>query len=329
MQTLKTYLTALFLSWVLLLGFVSPADAEQGQVLGIHILHPYEIDRADELLESADGLSWQYVTIPLALSDLDRSSEWQLFFQDLKRRKLIPIVRLATEFQDGSWQVPTRKQLTDLTTFMNTLDWPTQDRYVIVLNEPNHAKEFGGRIDPESYADLLSFMADWLHSENQGYVVLPAGLDLAAPNGAVTRDAFTYLDQMLLAQPDLLSKIDVWNSHSYPNPGFSSSPERTGRNSIRGFEYELAYLRDRTGRDYQVFITETGWVSNAYTQRWLSSYYQYAMEHVWSDPRVIAVTPFILQGAPGPFADFSFLDETGRPTDHYTAYRQLIEGAPE
>jgi hypothetical protein len=46
--------------------------------------------------------------------------------------------------------------------------------------------------------------------------------------------------------------------------------------------------------------------------------------HVWSDPRVVAVTPFVLRGDPGPFAEFGFLDKNNQPTRQYRALQQAL-----
>jgi hypothetical protein len=326
-QWLNCTLARILLAFFLAMGvLLSPAQAmAKGEVLGIHILNPSELNDAEELLKSTtEQEEWHYLTVPLSLEDTKNVEQWQGFFKAAKEKKLIPIVRLVTKFENGAWTVPSKREVVQMVSFLNQLEWPTEEKWVIVFNEPNHAKEWGGQVNPEEYAQVLRFTADWLHTEQKGYRVLPAGLDLAAPNGRVTMEAFTYLERMLAVDPEIFTTVDAWNSHSYPNPGFSSSPQRVGQNSLRGFQYELAYLKEKTGREYQVFITETGWEENAATSRWLPSYYQYAYQHIWSDSRVIAVTPFILRGAPGPFARFSFLDSHGRPTRQYTAYQNIL-----
>jgi hypothetical protein len=321
---MRKALKSLILALIFSLMVVQPARAVEGQVLGIHILNLDELDQAIELIQPQNPDTWQYVTIPLTLNDMERKEEWQAFFTKAKQKKIIPLVRLTSRFEDGAWKVPNRKELTNLVTFLGALDWPTDQKHIIVFNEVNHAKEWGGHLDPNEYAQVLRFTADWAHSEQKNYVVLPAAMDLAAPNGAVTREAFTYLNQMLVADPEILTVVDAWNSHSYPNPGFSSSPQRTAQNSLRGFEHELAFLKQKTGRDYSVFITETGWVVNRQTSRWLESYYEYAVQHIWSHPQVVAVTPFVLRGAPGPFSGFTFLDQNNQPTVQYTALQKAL-----
>lgn len=320
------FLLAFVIALVLMVP--SPAFAQEGDVLGIHILNIHELVDVQRMFEPVrlqeSEQKWRYVTVPLTLADLEKSSEWQQFFYSAREQRIIPIVRLTTRFENGAWQVPNRKEVVALIDFLQKLEWPTDQKHIIVFNEVNHAKEWSGRLDPAEYAEVFRFASSWAHATDSRFVVLPAAMDLAAPNGSVTREAFTYLEQMHVADPEIFSYVDVWNSHSYPNPGFSSSPERTTQDSLRGFQHELSWLKEKTGRDFQVIITETGWVSNRSTFRWLESYYTYALQHVWSDPRVIAVTPFVLKGDPGPFSGFGFIDRNGNGTLQLEALQRAL-----
>lgn len=317
------------MAFLLLLGSFSPVFAREDSVFGIHLLHLSELDQAVKLLKPVESETWHYVTVPLTIDDLKKEGEWEGFFKLAKEKKIIPVVRLMTKFENGAWQVPNKKQVVDQFTFLNKFEWPTDEKYIIVFNEVNHAKEWGGNIDPASYAEVLAFTADWAHSEDKNYKVLPAAMDLAAPNGSATKEAFTYLNEMLAYDPNIFSKVDYWNSHSYPNPAFSSSPERTDKMSMRGFKHELDFVKEKTNRDLKTFITETGWNETGATRRHLNSYYQYTADHIWSDDRVIAATPFILQGDPGPFSGFSFIDRNGKPTAQYSAYQAVIKQSLE
>lgn len=317
-----------FIATILLLLTVlirPTAVMAQGEVLGIHILNPSEIEAASKLLEGSDSEEWRAVTIPLSLNDLEKKQEWEDFFRACKEKKLTPIVRLTSRFEKNSWQVPTFKEIVQQIAFLNDMPWPNEERFIIVFNEPNHAKEWGGQVDPASYAKILNFTAQWAKAVNHNFKVLPGAVDLAANNSQETMDAFKFLDLVMAAEPEVINRLDYWNSHSYPNPGFSAAPQATGRNSLRGFQHELAYIKAKTGRDFDVFITETGWVETNWTRKWLVSYYQYAADHIWSDPRVKAVTPFLLQGAPGPFATFSFLNAQGNPTKQYEAFKLVVK----
>ncbi|KUK79780.1 MAG: hypothetical protein XD95_0134 [Microgenomates bacterium 39_7] len=321
------FLLSFSLLILILFSKVSSVRAADTELLGIHILAPHDLEYALNLLKTDSNKDkWHYVTVPFVYGDLEKFDNWQSFFDHCRKNKIIPIVRLATAMEGDSWAIPNRRQIVQAFEFFNQLSWPSDERLIIVYNEVNHSKEWGGIIDPIGYTQTLEFVANWAHTEAANYKVLPAAMDLAAPNSRETMEAFNYLSQMLTANPWIFDHIDYWNSHSYPNPAFSASPSRTGQNSLRGFEYELRFLKDRTGRDYLVFITETGWVDNRYTRPWLLSYYTYALQHIWSHPQVKGVTPFLLRGAPGPFKSFSFFDESNNPTQMFRAFQESVKG---
>ena len=61
----------------------------------------------------------------------------------------------------------------------------------------------------------------------------------------------------------------------------------------------MGYSMD--GQSTLVYITETGWESSKSLNRYLRQYYTYALENIWNDDRVLAVTPFCSRVTPGPF----------------------------
>src|SRR3989344_4339022 len=97
--------------------------------IGIHILFPDEIEKASELVNSSGG-DWGYTVIPIQSSD-----------KDLKK-----------------WQ-----------NFLDSLEWPTKNRYVIVFNEVNRADEWEGKSDPADYARLLSYATIVFKSKNPDF----------------------------------------------------------------------------------------------------------------------------------------------------------------
>lgn len=298
----------------------------KGEVLGIHILGPGEIVRANELLAHGDDKD-KFVTVPLTLADLSKPKDWQRFFDDAQALKMRPIIRYTTRFENGSWIVPTRADVVRMTSFLSSLEWHRPDLTVILYNEPNHANEWGGTIDPKSFADISLFATQWIETETKTYTILPAAMDLAADGKGGTMEAFEYWTKALSAQPTLLDRFDGWNSHSYPNPAFAASPDRTGKNSLRGYESELAFAKKYTHKEFPVYITETGWNQNLLTNQRLKDYFIKAYTKIWgNDSRIVAVTPFLLQGAPGTFAPFSFLDKDGNPTMAYEVYQSLLSG---
>lgn len=289
--------------------------------MGVHILHPDELVL---LLPHRGEAEKFYVTVPYLLSDR-RTGTWNSFFKLSKENNITPIIRLSSEFDfdAGYWRVPTKKEVVDGISFLTSLNWEGE-RIVILFNEPNHAKEWGGSVDPEGYADVAMFTASWLHTEPGDYLVLPAGLDASAPNSGTTMESFLFWNWVFSRQPDLVNWINGWTSHSYPNPGFVGSPYSIGKQSLRGFEEELFYLRRFSKQDLPVYITETGWRQTKSINRVLASYYEYAYKNIWSHPQVKAVTVFLLQGAPGPFEEFSLLTPSGIPTPQLDALNQFL-----
>ncbi len=296
----------------------------KGEILGIHILGPGELPQANALLDHGDDKD-KFVTVPFTLGDLEKKAEWQKFFDECHRLKIRPLLRLVTRFEHQAWAVPTKGDIVKTSTFLSSLEWHRPELTVILFNEPNHAKEWGGAITPTSFAEISLFGAQWFNTEAKTYTVLPAAMDLAADGRNGTMEAFSYWKVALAHKPELLEHFDAWNSHSYPNPAFAAAPTRIGQNSLRGYENELAFLKTYTQKEFPVYITETGWNQNALTDLKVKSYYTHAFENIWSkDERIVAVTPFLLQGAPGTFAPFSFLDKDGKPTVAYDVYRDLL-----
>ena len=299
-----------------------------GPAIGIHLLDPNELEQAADLAQgSADHPG--AVTVVLRADDLNLR-KWQKFFDEAAKHNIIPIIRLATTMEAKGWRHPTRKDIVHQATFLNFLEWHRDSLPVIVFNEPNHAGEWGGEVNPEDYAEVFDFTASWFHTEPKHYIVMPAGLDAAAPNGpaspiggSTTMDSFTYLRRMFAAKPELGQKIDALASHAYPNPGFTGSPYDQGKNSLRGFTHELTLFKEFTQKDLDVYITETGWRSTPSVSNKITAYYSYAINNIWNDTKIKAVTPFVYAAASGPFQEFSFTNPDGSPTSQYEIVKQL------
>jgi hypothetical protein len=281
----------------------------QNNKMGIHILFPTELHTAAEMINNSGKASWGYVTIPIQATDRDRK-KWQDFLNQCAIERVIPLIRVATIPEGSNWIEPNDYDLIDFANFLNDLKWPTQNRYIIIFNEVNRPDEYGGSANPERYADILNNAVDIFKARSADFFILPAGLDNAAitRNGAVLWSTFLY--RMYRKQPDIFNKIDGWTSHAYPNPDFSVRPNLSGSNKIDSFRYDLQQLARYTAKKLPVFITETGWSNRNLTDSQVAYYYQYAFSKVWSDPNIVAVTPFLLDAQAGPFKQFSFLNQS-------------------
>lgn len=320
-----------------LLLFYSPVRASYdprtmpNNIFGIHILFPQEIFQAKDLVNSNSG-DWGYVTIPIQSSDKDLD-KWQTFMDDARDFHLIPILRLATNgdyFNTKMWEKPKEEDILDFANFLNSLDWPTKNRYVIIYNEVNRAEEWGGNTSPAQYAHLLDFAVDTFKSKNSDFFIISAGLDNAAPNSPPDfMNEYDFLSQMQDSKPGIFSKLDGIASHSYPNPGFSQPPYVNTPKSIYSFKYERDMVDSFAQKTLPVFITETGWSSSAIPQDRIAKYLTQAFGNAWTDKDLVAVTPFLLRADMGPFTQFSFI-ENGEKNEEYKAIEniQKIKGAP-
>jgi hypothetical protein len=314
-----------------------------------------------------------FVVQLVRLDDLD-VARWQYFMDLAAELQLIPILRLATTYNTEAnwWEAPLadvdgryHTVATQYADFVAALQWPTEPHYVILLNEPNHGDEWGGRPDPAAYARFLIDTAEALRAADAHVFILNAGLDPFTPhtgsqpfaNGQYYLDAETFMDEMVAAYPDVFHRLDGWSSHPYPlgpfteapwqqafaidwlhdadNPHHSQPPPGIYNRGINGYEWELFKLATYGGPVLPVFITETGWrhaestdpsatdngrpLPDALT---VAGYFDLALhgnqgrypslpEEGWTpwltDPRIVAIVPFALNGYPGEWGHTNWL----------------------
>lgn len=302
-------------------NFSNPLSVSNNKY-GIHITDENDLDRATELVNSSGG-DWGYVTFVITEKERDHD-RWQKVFDQMRRRHLIPIVRIATKADGENWTIPQDEEINNWIAFLNSLNWVIENRYIIIGNEPNHATEWGGKIDPEAYSTYLNNFAQKLHSASPDFYVMAAGMDASAKNTKTTMDETIYLKKMLAAEPNLFANLDGLASHSYPNPNFAGKATDSGKGSIATFEWELSYLYSLgVTKELPVFITETGWSNTEVDPDKISDLYKYAFANVWNDKRVVAVTPFILNYPNPPFSSFSWLKKDGSEYPYYEAYKNI------
>lgn len=286
---------------------------------GIHILEASDLPPAAALVNSRGG-DWGYVTLVIRQDDR-RLEKWQPIFDQLRQLHLIPIVRLATYSQNNYWVKPEVADIDTWVSFLNSLNWVVQNRYVILFNEPNHALEWGNSINPAEYSRIINEFHKKLKNASADFFILPAGLDTAASNTNSTLSAVNYWQQMYQADPQIFTLFDGWNSHSYPNPGFSGSPFATGFGTLQSYRTETEYLQKfGLPANLPIFITETGWVNSAS----LSNFYQQAFAQIWTQSNIVAITPFVLNYPQAPFSQFSWaIPNSNEFYQHYYAVQAL------
>ena len=124
--------------------------AVENNKFGIHIINDEDLDDASKLVNSSGG-DWGYVTFVVREDERD-VGRWQKIFNRARKLHLIPIVRVATIQSGGNWTKPVSEDVGEWVTFFDSLNWVVKNRYVIVGNEPNHATEWGGEVNPLEYA---------------------------------------------------------------------------------------------------------------------------------------------------------------------------------
>lgn len=307
--------------------------ATPNNFIGIHILFPSELAQAKTLVDSSGG-DWGYVTIPVQIGDTDLD-KWQQFMNDCKTDHIIPIIRLATEpnwENTATWRKPNDADIVDFANFLNSLDWPTKNRYVILFNEVNRYDEWGGEApDAAGYASLVQFAYPTFKSRSQDFYLILSGMDNAAPNDGVKYVSdMNFLAEMEAFDPNIFNDIDGFASHSYPNPGFSQPPEQT-QESVATYRYEYQFINSHSYTKKPVFITETGWDQNILGDDTVSNYFTDAFTTIWQkdQDKIVAITPFLLDSEAGVFDKFSFM-KNGVATQVYKtlAAFQKIKGEP-
>lgn len=303
----------------------------QNNKFGIHILFPSELKDAAKLVNSNGG-DWGYVTIPIQANDKDLK-KWQDFMDEAKKLHLIPIIRLATNgdyFNTKVWEKPEDENILDFANFLNSLDWPIKNRYVVIFNEVNRADEWEGSPNPEEYAKILQYAVTTFKSKSGEFFILSAGLDNAAGTTKDSINEYDFMRQMNEFVPGIFDQIDGIASHSYPNPGFSQPPTQISSNSIHSFKSEKELADSFSNKNLPVFITETGWSASVLPDSTIAPYFKIAFESVWSDQSVIAVTPFLLTAGSEPFKQFSLTDTSGGEFLRYKALADYpkVKGQP-
>jgi hypothetical protein len=246
------------------------------------IEHPY-LWAAAELVNSNGG-DWGHVTIVLVEDDRADPDRLQRLFDQCYLHHLVPIVRIGTRFDlaRGVWARPQPNDPYLWREFFDRVRWPTTHHYIVVGNEPNLGREWGGAVDAADYARYLE---KWLtvFADDRHYRVFNGALDASNDTSLPERmDEYEFIAAMRQASPTLFERLDGWASNPYHFRWWAEEL----RYSYRAYEAELAAI----GRDMPVIIVEsaTGHVDDP---RAVADYYEMAFKHWLADPRVVAATP--------------------------------------
>ena len=293
MKTLFIFLftfTFLLSSSVQTHALYDPASVPNNK-MGVHILHPSEVEAAAKLVNSSGG-DWGYVTVPIQPVDRDLI-KWQEFMKKCKDLHLIPIIRITTIPTGGTWDSAQATDLVDFANFLNELQWPTENRYIVLFNEVNQSREWGGVVDPRKYTDIVKNARTIFKERSEHFFLLGPALDDALPDSTTSMSAKRYLTAMYAHDNSVWSYFDGFATHSYSNPGFAQPPRKNTFPGVTSYSYLFTQYKLV---DKPVFITETGWDQTKVSEPKLREYWNTAWGIWGSDQRIVAITPFVLNG---------------------------------
>jgi hypothetical protein len=331
MKSLVSYLISILTIFFILFNSkstIAVAPEFENNIFGIHLAQPDDkaIQDAANLVNSNGG-DWGYITLVIQENDLNKS-KWQEIFDKLREKHLIPIIRLATQPEGENWRRPNKEDISRWVDFLNSLNWVVKNRYVVLFNEPNHATEWGGAVDPKNFAQTTLELAKKLKEKNSDFFLMIAALDASAPHSPPQYwDEEIFLNAVFKEiKPDEFNNLfSGWASHSYPNPDFSGSPYDYGRGTIHTYLWEVNLLKSFGIKELPVFITETGWkLGKRLNEQIVANYLTYAYNLWQQDKNIWAVTPFILNYQQQPFLGFSWQRQNADDFYlHYYTVQQL------
>ena len=325
----------LFISEKTVQAIVDPRESANNR-FGIHIFDENDLKNAADLVNSSGG-DWGYVTLVIREDELD-PVRWQRAFDEMRRLHLIPIVRIASLQENSHWRKLEEENIEKWKVFLSSLNWVVKNRYIIVGNEPNQPKEWGGEANPGEYASYLKNFSLTLKENSDDFFILPAGFDASLPDKGSYLSLETFIKEMLVYDPYIFEHVDGIASHSYPNPEFSGSHKDFGKGTVKTFKWELDFLKSLgIEKDFPVFITETGWQQKdnccpgiGKSQDEISDELKNSYLYAWNDKNIVAVTPFILNYQSPPFNNFSWKKPEGGFYDFYHEIQNIkkTKGAP-
>ena len=261
-------------------------EAPRNNPVGVNLVrwieHPY-VWAAAELVNSNGG-DWGHVTILLVDEDRADPDRLQRLFDQFYLHHLVPIVRIGTRF-DEARQLWVRPQPSDpylWREFFDRIRWPTTHHYLVIGNEPNLGREWGGAVDAADYARYVEKWLD-VFADDRHYRVFNGALDASNDTSLPERmDEYEFIEAMRDASPTIFERLDGWASNPYHFRWWAEEL----RYSYRAYEAELAAI----GREMPVIIVESA-AGHVDDPRAVADYYEMAFRHWLADPRVVAATP--------------------------------------
>jgi hypothetical protein len=328
-------------------------EADHAPVAAVHTLRA-----DDEMLHLASEAGFDAVVQVFSWLEIEPTrEEWHWEYPDFvvraaKHYSLDLIVRLdglpawaAEEAAAGQ----SDSLSDDYAVFAGTVAqrYQRQIRGYIVWNEPNLAREWGGRPpDPAAYTDLLRRAYEAIKAADPEATVVSAGLAPTNHQDAEAMDDRAFLEAMYQAGAG--AYFDVLGAHPY---GFAYPPDdprgaHDGLNLTRLLDLREIMEAHGDG-DKPIWVTELGWTTAGVGEgSWLTVTPQQQADYLtgaWRRARrewlwLQVFTVWNLSQGPRPEpveglpptdekAGYSLLDESGEPKPAYHALRAELKGS--
>ncbi|MFN8523012.1 MAG: hypothetical protein U0821_07870 [Chloroflexota bacterium] len=263
-----------------------PAPRPANNPVGINLVRwfdPFYVKAVGDLVNASGG-DWGYVTIVMIEDERLNVARFQAFLDQCAISHLTPIIRVGTRFDVDRevWAKPDWGEPARWRRFFDSVRWPTASRHLLVGNEPNLGREWGGEVQPAEYARYLSHWID-IFADEPRYVIYNGALDASNDTHLPDRmDEFEFIAGMRDGVSNIFEKLHGWASNPYH---FWWSAEKR-RFTFRAYDHELEVI----GRDLPVIIVESG-LGHIDDPGQVADYYQMAFEAWQADSRVLAATP--------------------------------------
>lgn len=228
------------------------------------------------------------------------NQQWVKFINGCYSRGLIPVIRLGTWGEGGSWIKPTPDSPGVYTTWANAIalvvsQMPRSENiplYVEVLNECNNNMEWSGQANPTEYAQFFVQTSNAIRALGDPRIkVLNCGL---SPGGSYNNVQFV---EACCNVPGFINAFDAWACHPYPmvDPQINhhDGTAGPGQFTIDSYLAELQVLANHGRTDVKIIATETGYGLGADGEDARSDRIMRAFRDYWSRwPEVLGVCPY-------------------------------------
>jgi hypothetical protein len=212
---------------LLTLALACPAALASNNPYGVHTF--IQDAMSDQLINA--HLTWaasmtgpegyvKQLMYPVGPSHTTINPQWVKFINGCYSRGLIPVIRLGTWGEGGSWVKPTPDSPGVYTTWANAIknivsQMPRNDNiplYIEVLNECNNNMEWSGSANPTEYAQFFVQTSNAIRSLNDSRIkIMNCGL---SPGGSYNNVQYV---EACCNVPGFVNAFDVWACHPYPD----------------------------------------------------------------------------------------------------------------